>query len=127
MKWLEQLKRDSKLPQDLMIRKSYFDECRGERYERTLLALSDLVLRQAMEATGLFNKELAFLRLAAEGGESKQEIATRLKEMHDKASAELEEFVKKRNGEEDRWKRHASRVQHRHAELLERKVNTFAA
>ncbi|KAI8586063.1 HAUS augmin-like complex subunit 6 N-terminus-domain-containing protein [Geranomyces variabilis] len=48
VKWLETLKRDGNLPADVSVRKSYFDECRGERFERALLALSNCVLKQAL-------------------------------------------------------------------------------
>ncbi|KAJ3149630.1 hypothetical protein HDU89_003683 [Geranomyces variabilis] len=48
VKWFETLKRDGKLPADVSVRKSYFDECRGERFERALLALSNCVLKQAL-------------------------------------------------------------------------------
>ncbi|KAJ3047363.1 hypothetical protein HK097_011592, partial [Rhizophlyctis rosea] len=51
VKWLEQLKREGHLqPPDIIIRKSYFDECRGERFERCLLSLSEAVLRRVVES-----------------------------------------------------------------------------
>ncbi|KAJ3167428.1 HAUS augmin-like complex subunit 6 [Geranomyces variabilis] len=57
IKWFETLKRDGNLPADVSVRKSYFDECRGERFERALLALSNCVLKQALirecEPTGI--------------------------------------------------------------------------
>ncbi|KAJ3168082.1 hypothetical protein HDU87_001253 [Geranomyces variabilis] len=48
VKWFETLKRDGNLPAEVSVRKSYFDECRGERFERALLALSNCVLKQAL-------------------------------------------------------------------------------
>ncbi|KAI9207799.1 HAUS augmin-like complex subunit 6 N-terminus-domain-containing protein [Polychytrium aggregatum] len=47
-KWIEALKRDGELWSDIQIRKSYFDEYRGERFERALLSLSCTVLRKAV-------------------------------------------------------------------------------
>ncbi|KAI8820978.1 HAUS augmin-like complex subunit 6 N-terminus-domain-containing protein [Fimicolochytrium jonesii] len=48
IKWLEAMKKEGQLPPDVTIRKSHFDECRGERFERTLWALSSLALRVAL-------------------------------------------------------------------------------
>ncbi|KAJ3381316.1 hypothetical protein HDU92_005467 [Lobulomyces angularis] len=44
VKFLEELKKLNKLPSDCLIRKSLFDECKGERFEKTILSLSNLVL-----------------------------------------------------------------------------------
>ncbi|RKO85522.1 HAUS augmin-like complex subunit 6 N-terminus-domain-containing protein [Blyttiomyces helicus] len=46
VRWLEQLKKEGHLPADVLIRKSYFDECRGER---SLLALSVYTLKVVIE------------------------------------------------------------------------------
>ncbi|KAJ3161174.1 hypothetical protein HDU86_007796 [Geranomyces michiganensis] len=48
VKWFDALKRDGNLAADVSVRKSYFDECRGERFERALLALSNCALKQAI-------------------------------------------------------------------------------
>jgi hypothetical protein len=45
---LEELKKVGKMPHDWSIRKSYFDECRSDRYERTVVHLSLHVLRQRL-------------------------------------------------------------------------------
>ncbi|KAJ3023796.1 hypothetical protein HKX48_000930 [Thoreauomyces humboldtii] len=52
VKWLDSLKKDGHLPPDVSVRKSHFDECRGERFEHALLALSNFVLRKEMEVYG---------------------------------------------------------------------------
>jgi hypothetical protein len=103
-----------------MIRKSYFDECRGERYERTLLALSDLVLKRVMEKTGLFTEEL--MSINERDGETKHQTAGRLEQMLSRSMEELRVFHEQRRAEEERWNRHAARVQQRYNGLLERKV-----
>ncbi|KAJ3185833.1 hypothetical protein HDU85_001202 [Gaertneriomyces sp. JEL0708] len=44
VKWLESLKKEGHLPLDVVVRRSYFEECRGARFEQVLLALSNHVM-----------------------------------------------------------------------------------
>ncbi|KAI8848485.1 HAUS augmin-like complex subunit 6 N-terminus-domain-containing protein [Chytridium lagenaria] len=48
VKALEMMKKDGVLPQTLLIRRSCFDDLRGERYEQTLLSLAVHVLNTVM-------------------------------------------------------------------------------
>lgn len=56
LKLLEQLKKDGELSNTLMIRRSYLDECKGERYEKTLLVLSTCVLKRKLRSVKSTNK-----------------------------------------------------------------------
>ncbi|KAI9229610.1 MAG: HAUS augmin-like complex subunit 6 N-terminus-domain-containing protein [Piptocephalis tieghemiana] len=47
--WLEHLKREGSLPKDLVLRKSYLEDCRGERFERIMLALTEHAMQAQME------------------------------------------------------------------------------
>ncbi|RHZ61869.1 hypothetical protein Glove_345g42 [Diversispora epigaea] len=47
--WLEQLKKDGNLEKDIVIRRSAFDECQGERFERIIMAFSNYVLKVVLE------------------------------------------------------------------------------
>ncbi|KAI9284026.1 HAUS augmin-like complex subunit 6 N-terminus-domain-containing protein [Umbelopsis sp. AD052] len=48
-KWLEELKKENRLVGDIVLRRSYFEDCRGERIEKIMMALSTLVLKSMME------------------------------------------------------------------------------
>ncbi|KAJ3300516.1 hypothetical protein HK104_011022 [Borealophlyctis nickersoniae] len=48
VRWLESLKKEGHLPPDVQIRRSYFDDCRGERFERAILVLSNYVVKVVM-------------------------------------------------------------------------------
>ncbi|KAJ3333376.1 hypothetical protein HDU76_008820 [Blyttiomyces sp. JEL0837] len=48
-KALETMKKDGRLSSNLLIRKSMFEECRGERYDQAMLALSTAALKAVME------------------------------------------------------------------------------
>ncbi|KAI9092454.1 HAUS augmin-like complex subunit 6 N-terminus-domain-containing protein [Phlyctochytrium arcticum] len=50
-RWLEALKKEGRLPPDTSIRRSYLDECRGDRFERLVLALSNLALKAHLQHT----------------------------------------------------------------------------
>lgn len=54
-KWLTDLKKNGQLQVggNVIIRRSLFDDCSGERYEELLLALSTMVLRNQVE-NGVF-------------------------------------------------------------------------
>jgi hypothetical protein len=46
---LEALKKDGYLPMTLLLRRSYFDDCRGERFEQAILALAMHTLKTVLE------------------------------------------------------------------------------
>ncbi|KAI8577819.1 hypothetical protein K450DRAFT_250154 [Umbelopsis ramanniana AG] len=48
-KWLEELKKENRLVGDIVLRRSYLEDCRGERIEKIMMALSTLVLKTMME------------------------------------------------------------------------------
>lgn len=52
LKWLETLKKDGFLPSDLLLRKSFLEEGRGERFDRILQSLCRLVLLKRMGRGG---------------------------------------------------------------------------
>ncbi len=48
IRWLEELKKEGCFPADVVIRKSSFEECTGERYDQIILAFSSYVLAQTL-------------------------------------------------------------------------------
>jgi hypothetical protein len=52
--WLEELKRNGKLP-GVLVRRTTLDDCTGQRYEELLLALSTMVLKSKIERRGFPN------------------------------------------------------------------------
>ena len=52
LKWLEALKKSNQLPADVIIRKSFLEESRGERLDRILYSLCHLLLVKKMTQCG---------------------------------------------------------------------------
>ena len=53
LKWLESLKKERLLPPECTLRKSFLDECRGERFEKILVSLGHCVILQKMASRGV--------------------------------------------------------------------------
>ncbi len=51
-KWLEQLRKEGKLSIDFPLRRSYLDEGKGERFERMILYLTEMVMLKQMNDDG---------------------------------------------------------------------------
>ncbi|RKF58956.1 hypothetical protein OnM2_064060 [Erysiphe neolycopersici] len=66
LRCLDQAKKNGTLGQDLMIRKTMLDECKGEKLEELLANLSHVVLKKTLSDTNGQEHEAIALRLALE-------------------------------------------------------------
>lgn len=48
-RWLEELRRENCLPGHVILRRSYFEDCRGERIENIMMAFSNFVLQKVLD------------------------------------------------------------------------------
>jgi hypothetical protein len=125
-KWLEQLRKESVhvLLLDAPMRRSYFDECRGERYEQILCSFSSMVL-EAIHDRHLKTSCPPFLQanevrkmLSADRDQrvKAEKFALRL------LQARFGRIVHQSSKEEAEWRTTATRLSEEHSNLFKQKV-----
>ncbi|KNC96814.1 uncharacterized protein SPPG_08015 [Spizellomyces punctatus DAOM BR117] len=123
VKWLEFLKKEGHIPSDVLVRRSYFDECRGERFERVLLALSHYVLKVSFERSCGSNQNVSLSRPQGGKRDSLME-ELRMKALKVRITAVAHDFLaeeKTRTDLQTQWKSYAEQLTNDYQDLVCRK------
>ncbi|TPX69819.1 hypothetical protein SpCBS45565_g02218 [Spizellomyces sp. 'palustris'] len=128
VKWLELLKKEGHIPSDILVRRSYFDECRGERFERVLLALSHYVLKVSFERSCGSNQNVFLSR--PQGGKRDSLIeGLRTKALKVRITAVAHDFLaeeKTRTDLQKHWKSYAEQLTNDYQDLVCRKKDAHS-
>lgn len=111
---------------DIQIRKSYFDECRGERYDRALLALSVLVLQTQLKRSQCDYSDISDLHKKGNRDQSLSEYRRDLRVCLEKEMDLFQQQVQKRNYEVEGLKSMIDQVAQHHTSHKERQVGSLS-
>ncbi|CCX09727.1 Similar to hypothetical protein [Tuber melanosporum Mel28]; acc. no. XP_002838637 [Pyronema omphalodes CBS 100304] len=114
-KWLEDLKKSSKLG-GVLIRRTTLDDCCGQRYEELLLALSTMVIRSKIENGTMPGFQMSF---AYEQAVSLQPSQTHLVPLAIAHRVVLGKMVEKRRGAKEKWAAFARLMDQREEKVRE--------
>ncbi|KAL1924065.1 uncharacterized protein VTP21DRAFT_7100 [Calcarisporiella thermophila] len=118
-KWIEQLKKDGFLPANLIVRRSFFDECRGDRFERILLALSTHVIQVVIARD---YKQYIKLPSVAKEDPSKPDIKDKLQICIWEQSQNFLKQTQQRHKAREGWKRTAAKLTSTYDSISETKT-----
>ncbi|CAG8639173.1 3779_t:CDS:2, partial [Paraglomus brasilianum] len=119
-KWLEQLRKDGCLGNnDLVMRRSFFDECQGERFDRIIMALSNYVVTVVMKRDyRRYSESIPQINLELRSESSYNLIKSQLISQISAQAQKFAQDTQERNACQARWKSAAEDLTRRLRETM---------